>query len=53
MVYDTCPVYQPTTRRCPECGCSLQDDGVHHIWCSICGWEEWVDDEPFDIGEVW
>jgi len=48
-----CPVYQPMNRKCPQCGAPLHDDGCHHIWCNKCKYEKWVDDEPFDIGEIW
>jgi len=53
MVYDTCPVYKPIERNCPECGQPLSDDGVHRIYCTYCDYEWISDDEPFDIGEVW
>lgn len=55
MTYDTCPVYQGVKYPCPKCGSELADDREYHIWCRNpdCNYEEWIEGEPLDIGEVW
>ena len=54
LTYDSCPVYEPVKVLCPVCGLAvLRDDRIHTVFCVECGFEQIIDDEPFDIGEVY